>query len=537
MKKRTLRSLSLLISVIALVGVACGSSDDPTATPRPAATAAPAATATPVPTSTPDPDQPKYGGIMRVGTVFGSDIGLDPAIITSGSQYMATLNMYQNLTQLSPDLQVLPDAAASWEANADASGWTFRLVKGAKFTNGKTLVAEDVVFTFNRLLDEDIASPARSVLGFIENIVAVDENTVRFELEGGNAFFPDTLSMHQARILPSNVDVTRLTNEDFGSGAFISVEYSPGERQVLERNPDYFDSDLPYLNGVTFVFIEEAETRVQALLTGGVDAIRPLDFAGVPTIENGSNTRVSEAVGGAYLSIAMDARVEPFSNKLVRKALQVGIDREAIRQGVLFGHGEIGRDHPIPSIDPHFDPSANIPSYDPVKAKELLAQAGYPDGIDITLSTAPLLPGMVELAVVMKEVAAASGIRITVNRTPTDGYYSKVWMQETTPFNIVYWGQRNPDQAISVNLHSEAPWNDSFYNNPVLDSLLIKARAQSKLADRQKTYGEIQRILIDDVPRLIPIMVPNFLGLRDDVRGLEAHPSDRYDFLRAWLDR
>jgi peptide/nickel transport system substrate-binding protein len=227
--------------------------------------------------------------------------------------------------------------------------------------------------------------------------------------------------------------------------------------------------------------------------------------------------------------------VAPFDNVLVRKAIQAVTDREAIRQSALLGKGSVAYDHPIAPNDPHFASQYEPPAYDIELAKSLLEQAGYTDGIDLTLVTSPAGAPMVEMAVVMKERAAPAGIRINIKEVPEEEFWAKVWMQE--PFTTVWWNGRPPDAALSVVYLSDASWNESRYQNPTIDQLIVKARGQRDLAERRATYGEIQRVLIEDVPRIVAVFKPNLIGVRTDVRGIEVHPLNWPIFHAGWLAR
>jgi peptide/nickel transport system substrate-binding protein len=164
----------------------------------------------------------------------------------------------------------------------------------------------------------------------------------------------------------------------------------------------------------------------------------------------------------------------------------------------------------------------------------LLEEAGYPDGLDLTLYTSTSGGTMVEMAVAFKKSAAPAGIRIKIQREPEEAYWTDVWMVK--PFTTVWWGSRTPDEALSVVYKSDAQWNESRYYNPHLDELIIKARSQADPADRRESYGEIQRILIDEVPRIIPVFRPIFQGLRLNVRNCEANQKSKLLLYRCWLD-
>jgi peptide/nickel transport system substrate-binding protein len=460
--------------------------------------------------------------------------GFDPPLLLGMPDVIVTQHTNDNLLMRQNDLALKPMLAESWEANDDLTQYTFKLREGVKFSHGKEFTADDVVHSFKRMLDPEVGSPARSTLEIITDVVAVNDHAVRFDLDGTNAFLPDTMSIYQARITPSGIDAGQLAVQTFGTGPFTMTEHVSGERTVMERNPDYWEIGTPYLDELVFVYMPEPETRVEALKAGAVDAYYKLDSPSVAGLEAHPDTKVAETASGSYMNVSMDMRVEPWDNKLVRQAMQAATDREAIRKAALFGKGAIAYDHPIPPNDPHFAADIKLPSYDPARAKELLAEAGFPDGLEVTLFTASVGAPMVEMAVALKESAAPAGFTINIERMPEDQYWASVWMTE--PFTTVYWNGRTPDLALSIVYHSEAEWNESRYSNPVVDDLIIKARSQTNLEDRKETYAEVQRILIDDVPRILPVFQPYFVGLRNNVQGVEAHPNGWLILNNAWID-
>jgi peptide/nickel transport system substrate-binding protein len=183
---------------------------------------------------------------------------------------------------------------------------------------------------------------------------------------------------------------------------------------------------------------------------------------------------------------------------LVRKALQLATDRELINNAVLFGQGSIAADIPIPPTDAHAT-GLEAPAYDPERAKELLDQAGFPDGLEVTLHTSTISAQMVDMAIAFKESAAAAGIEITIQQAPEDSYWSDVWLTE--PFTPVTWNGRSADQALSI-----------VY------------------------LSEIHEMLLEDVPRIIPVFRPVLVGLKDNVRGLQAHPNNWMHLHEVWID-
>ena len=477
---------------------------------------------------------PKRGGKLTM-TIVAEYLTLDPPLQLTQVDIAITQQLYDNLLMIQPDGTVKPELATSWEANDDLSSYTFHLREGVKFHHGKEFKAEDVLSTFERVMDPVIDSPIRPTFtSTIKDIIALDDYTVRFDLVGPNAFFLDTLSVYQVRIVPSDVDVERLHLEEFGTGPFMIVEHLPGERTVMVRNPDYWEEGKPYLDEVTIQLIHEAATRAEALKSGDVDVVYDLEPQSVPAIEAYPDTEVLENSSAAWIGLIMRTDMEPFDNLLVRKAFQAATDRRAINQAALLGRGVIAYDHVIPPSDPLFAPQHKPPDYDPELAKQLLAEAGYPDGLDVTLHTADVGTGMIEMAVAFKESAAPAGIRVDVQRQPSDGFWDRFWFHE--PFTVAWWfGRPNPDQALSIQYMKDSSWNAPRFFSDRLDELIIRARGET-LEGQKESYAEIQRILIDNVPRIIVAYKPVLYGARSDVRGVSPHPLGWAILQDAWLD-
>ena len=478
-------------------------------------------------------EKSKYGGSLVV-TLFADFFTLDPPLQINSAEIIVTQATYDNLVMIQPDLSLKPMLATSWEVSDDLASYTFKLRQGVKFHHGKDFKAEDVVSTFTRLVDPELDSPARTTFNVIKEMVILDDYTVRFDLIAPNAFFTESLSVYQARIVPSDVDPARLILEEFGTGPFMITHHIPGEQTVMTRNPDYWEKGRPYLDEVTVRLIPEPATRAEALKSGDVDIIFLLEPQSASGIDAHPDTKVLETASSSTLGLYMDTSVEPFDDVLVRKAIQAATDREAINQAALLGRGVIGNDHPIPPNDPHFASQYVPPDYDPDLARSLLEQAGYPDGIDITLHTSPAGAPLVEMAVAFKESAALAGIRVDIQRVSEDLFWTAVWMAE--PFATVFWNGRPPDQILSICYASDANWNESNYSNPTVDQLIVQARGQS-LEERKVTYGEIQRILVDEVPRTVVAFQPILFGVRTDVRGVQSHPMSWLILNDAWLDR
>ena len=483
-------------------------------------------------------EEDQYGGTLRVAMAADTNT-LDPAYVTSSMDYAFGQAAQDNLIWRSHDGTLNPMLATSWEPNEDATVWTFELREGVTFHHGKVFNADDVVFTIERLLDPDVGSVAAASLASITEVTKIDDYTVQFETETSNAFLPQAFCITQARIMPSDIDPARFDTEEFGTGPFINTEFLPGERAVFERNDDYWMEDdegnsLPYLDEVIFYYMPEPETRTEAIKNGSVEVCFELDNISVDSVEATAGVSVSEVASGSYVNFAMIVTEPPFDNKLVRQAVQAATDRETILQVAYLGRGEIANDIPIPSSDPHSELFVDSPAYDPDHARELLEQAGVEIPLEITLHTSTIGPGMVEAAVALKESAEPAGINITIQQDPEDVYWGSIWLVE--PFTVVTWNYRPPDQALSLVYLCGTAWNETYMCIPEMDDLIIRARGETTLAERQATYAEVQELLIDDASRIIPAFRGVFLGLLDNVRGVSAHPNNWLYLTEAWLE-
>ncbi len=475
----------------------------------------------------------KYGGTFRAATESDTTT-LDPALASSVSDQVHTQLVYENLVLRMPDLSLRPMLATSWEPNDDLTSYTFHLREGVKFHNGSGFTAADVVYSLKRVQNPATGSPGASSLDFITDIVALDDYTVRFDLDAPNAFLPDTLSISNAKIVPSNVFPARFATKTFGTGPFRLTQFLSGVRAIFVRNDDYWMEDRPYLDEVIVFYMDKETTQVAALKSGQVDALFVFLPSRVDSLEADPDMVVSEVASRSYLNLAMDSRVEPFDDIRVRKALQLLTDREAIRQTALFGRGLIGNDHPILPNSPYYDQTQTVTPYDKEAAKALLTEAGYPDGLEIDLYTSATGMGMVEMAEAFKESAVAGGVKVNVILVPRDKFWGEVWLQEA--FFCAWWTGRNADLAFSLVYKSDAPWNESRIQTPTLDALIVKGRGQANLEGREATYAEIQRIVREDAGRIVPVFRPIFMGMRSNVRGLEAHPQSWPLLHDVWLD-
>ena len=447
---------------------------------------------------------PQKGGTFRVGLDDGNTTdSMDPA--TTNSRFMITMaHTHRNfLAEIAPDNTAVGELAESWEASPDAKTWTLKMRKGVEFHNGKSFDAHDAVATLNYHRAESSKSAAKSLLASVADIKAEDKQTLVITLSSGNADLPYVLTDYHLVMLPADGEGKVSWGNQAGTGGYVVKSFDAGVRAGLERFPNYWKQDRAHFDAIEYIAIPDASARQIALTTGELDAMIEVDFGTVDLLANDPNIRVDEVQTGTHVSMPMHADVAPFDNPDVRLALKYAIDREATVKKVLNGHGSIGNDQPISPIMPFYDKSLEQRSYDPDKARFHLKKAGM-ENLKVDLSAADaVITGGVDMAVLYGETAKKAGIQINVVREPSDSYWSDVWLKK--PFCLSGWGQRpTPDIIFTLGYAAGADWNDSHFKDDRFNQLLVAARAELDTGKRAEMYGEMQRIVHDTGPVIIP---------------------------------
>jgi peptide/nickel transport system substrate-binding protein len=488
------------------------------------------------PTESPaaESDGMKSGGTLTLA-LPGSPGFLDPALVTTNEGYIISLAGYDGLVRINENMAPEPMLAESWETSDDLLTWTFNLRKGVKYHHGKEFNADDVIYTFERILDPDLGSPAKSILGFVKDLEKKDDYTVVFNLETPSAFLDTSLGAVQNRIVPSDRTTEQLNQELSGTGPFKMEEYAPGAHTTMVANEDYWQEGIPHLDKFRMVYMPEEATQIAALTSGTVDMMWGLGFENTGTVDAAEEADVLEIKSGLFQDVVFDVRQEPFNDVRVVQALKLCVDRPGIRQVVLQGKGSDGNDQPIAPISIYW---GDIPVREQniEKAKELLAEAGYADGLEFTLYTSDSRPGMVELALSFQEMTKAAGVNVQIERVPADIYWGEYWLKVSAC--VSNWNMRaTPDESLSTAYHSEAKWNESFFASDELDKLIDDARGEKDFDKRSEMYKKAQEIISDEAGTLIPYFKPLIMALRKEVKGFLGHPTGLVDVRTVWLDR
>lgn len=459
--------------------------------------------------------------VLKVGVPANLNT-LDPNKTKSGEEYLLNWLVYSSLISLDRSMSAQPDLAESWDSTSDLKTWTFRLRKGVKFHHGREFDAEDVVFTINRILDKKTGSKARSNFQIVDKMEAVDKYTVRFHLKEPYGGFQDLFASRQARIIPRD-RVDTLSKEPSGTGPFKFVSYTPGDKIVLVKNPDYFKPGLPKVDRIIFRIIPESSSAVAALETGEIDMIWNLSLESIKRVESDPNLMVSRVATSSWDAIVMNIAHDPFKDIRVRQAINMVIDKKQMVDLALFGYGS-PTNTPIPPTHPYFNKSLTFDPPDVAGAKKLLAEAGHADGFEITLYIPAGRPTRARLGVAARSSLQQIGITANLQTVPWDKFLSDI--EGKAAFYVTgFFSRPTIDTSTWSWYHSSGSWNAGIwnYNNPEMDKILEAGRRSNDDAERRKIYGDFQALALNDSPAVIPYVLNHAVGYSKKVKNFEAH--------------
>jgi peptide/nickel transport system substrate-binding protein len=491
---------------------------------------------------TPEPDddddeeetpEPTSGGELILANP-SEPFRLDPAIAGSAGEYQISQAIYNNLLRVDRELTPQPELATSFEVADDGLMYTFELRDDVTYHHGKAFGADDVVFTIERILNPETASPGRSLFAVIDEMETPDDYTIIFNLSSTFADFPMIFGTTFGRILPSDRSEEEISRDPVGTGPFKMELYEPGSQVVMMKNEDYWEEGLPRVDRLVQVQIPEQTGQAAALVEGQIHIFWDVGPHVLSTLNASPDVEVVEIPSPSFQPMGLRTSMDPFSNADVRLALKYSVDRTAIVQGVLEGHGTEANDHPVPPISPFWH-DTGLKERDLDRARELLASGGYPDGVDVELHTSGERVGLVEQSTIVQAMAEEAGIRININVHPWDIFVAEY--NDTAPMFCTNWfGRPTIDETLYPYYHSEGSWNEYDYSNPEVDRLLEAGRAEIDPDQRYEIYAELQELLSEDGPVLVAYHRTYMSAFRRELKGYEPHPIRWVDVRWAYFE-
>jgi peptide/nickel transport system substrate-binding protein len=445
-------------------------------------------------------ETPKKGGTLKLGVAGGSTTdSMDITSWTDSVTLVCGFAMMNGLIENGPDNKPIPELAESYEAKPGAKEWVFNIRKGVTFHNGKTLDADDIIYSLNLHRGES-KSGAAGPMKAITDIKKLTDSQIQITLDSGDADLPYVLSDYHLMIVPKDY---KDWSKAMGTGAFAFDSFDPGVRASFKHNPNYWKPNRGYLDACEITVINDTNARMQALASGQVDVIHRVDPKTIALLKQSNKIKIVQAPGGWHSIISMFTDTAPFDNNEIRLALKYAIDRKKVLKNLFSGYGSVGNDQPIPKGDPFYNSELPQIAYDPDKARFHFKKAGLSDPKIVLSASDAAFGGAVDMATLFQNNASKAGIKIEVKKEPADAFWANVWLK--APFVTSYWGGRPAaTQMFGVAYKSDAPWNDTHWKRPEFDKLLADARAELDEAKRREYIWAMQKSLHEEGGALIP---------------------------------
>jgi peptide/nickel transport system substrate-binding protein len=470
-------------------------------------------------------DTPKKGGLFRLGMEGGSPSdSLDPRTYADSVMIGASLAVCNCLVEFDAAGNPTGELFESWEVKPGAKEWVFNVRKDITFSNGKTLDADDCIYSIG-IHRGDTKSPAKGILEQIKEIKAVGKNQVAVTLADGNADFPVILGDYHIIVVPKDfTDWDHLV----GTGAYeLDGDPEYGVRLAFKkREGDYWKANRGNFDSIEIRNIQDVAARTAALQSDEIDACNRLDARTVKLMMADKKLQIVRTKGtGNRFCFVTRVTDDPYTNKDLRTALKYAIDRDKIIESVYSGFAVPGNDHMLDALNPFYNTAMPQMKYDPDKAAFHFKKAGVSAPIDLQTSEGAW-GSAVDCAQLYQESAKKAGVPINVKKVSGDGYWENVWLK--VPFCAVYWGRRmSADQAFTQVFGEKSDWNDTNWKVPAFQDLLKQARAETDQAKRKEMYWKCQEMIADD-GGFINFAITDYLdGYSNKVAGIKPH--GRYD--------
>ncbi len=462
--------------------------------------------------------RPRRGGDFRVGVAGGS-----PSDLFDGQNFLSQpdeariVSMFEPLLIFDDDYQLRPWLAEEVTME-NPSQWVIRLRKGIEFSNGKTLRAQDVIYSLRRIADPRNGLAGQTQLAAIDptGFTVLDRYTVRVRLTSPNSVLDQGLGQYYNNVVPDGYQ--KWPAPQAGTGCFVVKSFTPGQQSVSVRNPNYWHPGQPYFDTVTIIDFPDDTARLNALLGGSIDAMTSVLTPQIPTIQAHGGLSLLVSHNGEWLPICMAIDMPPFDNNDVRQAMRLIVDRPAMIEQVLSGYGRVANDLFAP-FDPDYDSALPQRHQDLEKARFLLRRAGA-EKLSTTLHTTPGEAGMVTMASVLATQAARAGVTISVQDDPN--YYGNQYLK--LAFSVDFWGTRNYLPQVALSMLPGSPFNETHWpprSGPGSGyaSLYRQALSSSSPSLRRELIHQMQAIEYDYGGYIIPFYL-NLIGAYSDrVRG------------------
>jgi peptide/nickel transport system substrate-binding protein len=516
---------------------ACGTAAPPAGT-QAASTTGPGVT-TGGATQQPAAATPKRGGELKAAMQVDAT-SLDPHMSSSYSSGLVIEQVYSGLIQYDENMNIQPDLAESWTVSPDGLTYDFKLRQGVTFHNGRTMTPDDVVYSLNRVKDPNGGSPRSYLLEDVKSIDAPDPSSVRITMNKPFAallsHLDTSLAIIPKEVVQQNGDLSKVM---VGTGPFKFVEFVPNTHAKLARNENYHEQGLPYLDALTWLPIPDDSTRTANIQTSTVDFADQIAQKDITSLQSQSGVQLAHGASTLHDYLMLNTTRKPFSDVRVRQAIAYTIDRKLMTDTILFGFGTPMDGGIIPSWHWAYADLHMYAKPDIAKAKQLMSDAGYPNGFQVTVGAGSNYQAQVQEAEMLKDQLKQIGIDVTPNPTEWGTYIDTVVTKKDFDAAIIGWiGAVDPDDWTYSRFHTGEKWNTTGYSNSQVDQSLEQGRAITDQAKRKPLYNQADQTIVTEAPFVFFFLYDQYEALRNYVRGY-AHMANnsKNTFKKVWLDK
>ena len=521
--------VGMSLPVLSFIAAACGGDDDESAATGATETTGGAAQA---------------GGTVRVALIQPTTAP-NPLLVQDegGAGVLGTTGEYLSFSD--ENLALQPRLAESWEPNADGTAWTFKIRQGVTFHSGATLTANDVVQTFEKLINPDGGSAnAQSALGGVlspGNTEAPDDATVVFNLDAANGNFPTLVSSanYNAIIIPADLDPADWGKTFDGTGPFKLDKFTPKVGATLSRFDGWWGGTATP-DAVDVKFYDDEAAMVVAIQGDEVDFVEHFSVAGGQALLDNPDVQVIAISTATHRQLHMRTDKDPFKDKRVRQAIALSIDRNALVDGLWEGKADLGNDSPFAPLYPSTDTSVPQREQDIEQAKQLLADAGMGDGFEVQLDTWNGFE-IPDLAQLVKSYAEKIGVKINLKITDAGTYYGdgvfgkSTWLDSV--MGITDYGHRPvPNVYLTAALSGDPKigvWNSAHFKNQQYDDLVTQYVAALDLDSQKAAAKQIQELLLDETPIIFPYFYNFLSAAKPNLQGAVSAATGQFDLSKA----
>jgi peptide/nickel transport system substrate-binding protein len=477
---------------------------------------------------------PTKGGTLNAA-ITGDPSGLDPAIadIYTGTEVYD--NIFSKLVELQSDGSIGPSLATKWTQKTPTT-WVFDLVDNATFHNGEKFTAADVKYTFDRILAKATGSPYVANYQVIDGIDVISPTQVMFTLKNPYGPFLTNLSLNGQIVNQKAIEAGNSKLHPVGTGPFQFVNWTQNQGIAVKRFDGYFAAGQPYLDAINFQFLQNNQTRVQALESGQLDWADSVPLSQLPSLKSSSLVQVvSSSAAGIPDFLALNTSKPPFNNKALRQALAYAIGSAEIVKLAYFGLGAEPGGEEVGPASPWYggtNPYGTTPNI--TMAKQKLAEAGYPHGFSFEYLGLSQYPNLLTTGEVIQSQLAKIGVTMTINQMEVTAWLDKYAGADYQATSAYWAGTVDPDNFYSNIILSGAPDNFTKYTNPAVDKLIAQANKATALAERKPLYEKIRALVWADAPLIFTAYETTSYVMTPKVHGSTINPPLDLRFGQVW---